>query len=216
MQTMQSHCSLREKQRQEREQLILKAAEEILLEKGYYETSMDEIAARVGIAKGTIYHHFPSKEELVAALITWNIEAALREVEAVVAADLTPSEKLDRLIEHVFTGIYSKRARLLSSIYNGVDIKRVFQEKEHGIKEKMDTLCRYTVEILEEGKRVGEFETSISTQAMMYAFFSLFSIRRYDAILLGGKEVPHRELFRQLRHIFLQGITRKQEPSDKE
>ncbi|TMC17177.1 MAG: helix-turn-helix transcriptional regulator, partial [Chloroflexi bacterium] len=51
--------SLKEKQRREREELIIQAAEEVLQEKGYYETSMDEIAARVGIAKGTIYTHFP-------------------------------------------------------------------------------------------------------------------------------------------------------------
>lgn len=54
--------SLKEKQRKERELLILEAAEEVMIEKGYHETSMEEIAARVGIAKGTVYLHFPSKE----------------------------------------------------------------------------------------------------------------------------------------------------------
>ncbi len=62
------HRSLKERQRQERAALILQAAEEVLAEKGYHETSMDEIAARVGVAKGTVYLHFPSKEDLVFAL----------------------------------------------------------------------------------------------------------------------------------------------------
>ncbi len=66
-----TNLSLKEKQRQEREQLIIQAAEEVLQEKGYYETSMDEIAARVGIAKGTIYTHFPGKEELVLAIFKY-------------------------------------------------------------------------------------------------------------------------------------------------
>ncbi len=70
------HRSLKERQRQERAALILQAAEEVLAEKGYHETSMDEIAARVGVAKGTVYLHFPSKEDLVFALfeqelVTW-------------------------------------------------------------------------------------------------------------------------------------------------
>src|SRR5947199_253172 len=62
--------SLKEKHRREREELIIRAAEEVLQEKGYYEASMDEIAARVGIAKGTIYTHFPGKEELVFAFFS--------------------------------------------------------------------------------------------------------------------------------------------------
>lgn len=54
-----AHTSLKEKQREERRTLILQMGEEVLMEKGYYEASIDEIAARVGIAKGTVYLHFP-------------------------------------------------------------------------------------------------------------------------------------------------------------
>ncbi len=70
MQPVTAPRSLKEKQRQEREALILQAAEEVLMEKGYHETSIDEIAARVGIAKGTVYLHFPSKEDLVIGLFS--------------------------------------------------------------------------------------------------------------------------------------------------
>ena len=53
MQTLHTPAtSLKEKQRKEREELILQAAEEVFQEKGYYETSMDEIAARVGYRDG--------------------------------------------------------------------------------------------------------------------------------------------------------------------
>src|SRR5579863_2249574 len=69
--------SLKEKQRREREELILQAAEEVFQEKGYYEASMDEIAARVGIAKGTIYTHFPGKEELVIELFNRSMQRLL-------------------------------------------------------------------------------------------------------------------------------------------
>ena len=55
--------SLKDRQREERERLILEAAEELLAEKGYHEMSIDEIAARVGVSKGTVYLHFSSKEE---------------------------------------------------------------------------------------------------------------------------------------------------------
>ena len=57
-----STMSLKEKQRQERVELIIQAAEAVLLEKGYYDTSMDDIANRVGIAKATIYPAFQGRK----------------------------------------------------------------------------------------------------------------------------------------------------------
>ena len=53
---------------------IREAAARLFLEKGYQGTSMDEIAAAARISKQTIYTHFPSKEQLFAALVLANTE----------------------------------------------------------------------------------------------------------------------------------------------
>src|SRR5437868_1159254 len=82
MQPITAPRSLKEKQRQEREALILKAAEDVLMEKGYHETSIDEIAARVGIAKGTVYLHFPSKEDLVVAIFERDMQQLLQSIDS--------------------------------------------------------------------------------------------------------------------------------------
>ena len=64
--------TLTRKQREiaEREQLILGIAAEMLVERGYLGLTMDRIAAATEYSKGTIYQHFPNKEEIVAALAT--------------------------------------------------------------------------------------------------------------------------------------------------
>ncbi|HEX6109636.1 MAG TPA: helix-turn-helix domain-containing protein, partial [Ktedonobacteraceae bacterium] len=82
MQPVTAPRSLKEKQRGEREALILQVAEEVLMEKGYYETSIDEIAARVGIAKGTVYLHFPSKEDLVIAIFERDMQQLLQYIDS--------------------------------------------------------------------------------------------------------------------------------------
>src|SRR5438270_13684813 len=115
--------SLKEKQRHEREELIIQAAEEVLQEKGYYETSMDEIAARVGIAKGTIYTHFPGKEELVLAIFKRDMQAFLQGIDGVIEAEPTPRARLEALLRFSYTGFFSKQTRLLSSTYKVVDWK---------------------------------------------------------------------------------------------
>lgn len=62
--------TLTRKQReiQEREQRILAVARTALLEQGYLGLSMDAIAAHLEYSKGTIYNHFPCKEEIIIAL----------------------------------------------------------------------------------------------------------------------------------------------------
>lgn len=54
---------------QERKNEILDAAERLFAQKGYDGTSTNDILTAVGIARGTLYHHFKSKEEIMDALI---------------------------------------------------------------------------------------------------------------------------------------------------
>ena len=57
------------KEAEERKSEILDAAEELFAAKGYEKTSTGDILERVGIARGTLYYHFQSKEEILDALI---------------------------------------------------------------------------------------------------------------------------------------------------
>src|SRR5437879_8150001 len=98
MQSVTAPHSWKEKQRQEREALILQVAEEVLVEKGYYETSIDEIASRVGIAKGTVYLHFPSKEELVFALVMREVKQVIADAEAIASSEGSAQSKLERIL----------------------------------------------------------------------------------------------------------------------
>ena len=52
---------------QAREDAIVQAVNRLLAEKGFDLMTVDEVAAEVGIAKASLYKHFPSKEDLAAA-----------------------------------------------------------------------------------------------------------------------------------------------------
>ena len=54
---------------EERKNEILDVAEELFAEKGYDNASTNDIIARIGIARGTLYHHFSSKEEILDAIV---------------------------------------------------------------------------------------------------------------------------------------------------
>ncbi len=55
--------------RQERADRILDAAAELILRWGYRKTTIDDIAKQAGVAKGTIYLHWKTREDLFMALI---------------------------------------------------------------------------------------------------------------------------------------------------
>jgi AcrR family transcriptional regulator len=59
--------TLRERRRALLREEILSAAEEIAGERGFPSISMDELAARAGISKPTLYSHFPTKEDVIVA-----------------------------------------------------------------------------------------------------------------------------------------------------
>ncbi|WP_437568283.1 TetR/AcrR family transcriptional regulator [Sorangium sp. So ce542] len=59
----------------DKKEAILAAALELFVERGFYGTSVPSIAERAGVAAGTIYHYFDSKEALVNALFKrWKAE----------------------------------------------------------------------------------------------------------------------------------------------
>lgn len=59
----------KEREKAERREEILLAGEELFVRKGFFGTTMDEIARAAELAKGTLYLYFPSKEALLAEII---------------------------------------------------------------------------------------------------------------------------------------------------
>lgn len=63
----------RERRKEARPGELLDAALDLFVEKGYAATKVDEVAARAGVSKGTLFLYFPSKEELFKAVVRESI-----------------------------------------------------------------------------------------------------------------------------------------------
>ncbi len=83
--------SRKQREIQDREQQILALARPILVREGYQSLSMDRLAADMEYAKGTLYNHFPNKEEIVAALAIESLELRRKIFEA--AATCSPHSR---------------------------------------------------------------------------------------------------------------------------
>lgn len=80
--------------REIRKKELMKTAYELFITKGYENTSVDEIIAKAGIAKGTYYYHFESKEQMLEEIINMMIDECVARAEQVVNSDLNTEEKL--------------------------------------------------------------------------------------------------------------------------
>jgi AcrR family transcriptional regulator len=83
-----------------RRQAILDAALTVFAERGFEAARLDDIAARAGIAKGTLYLYFADKEALFEALIRSAVDPILARLDAIAAV---PDMPMDMVLEALFS-----------------------------------------------------------------------------------------------------------------
>jgi TetR/AcrR family transcriptional regulator len=90
----------RQRRKQARPQELINAALELFVEKGFSAARSDEVAARAGVSKGTLYLYFPSKEELFKAVVRTNLSALIAEGQQIANRFEGPSAQLLRMLMH--------------------------------------------------------------------------------------------------------------------
>ena len=174
--------SLKDRQREERERLILEAAEELLAEKGYHEMSIDEIAARVGVSKGTVYLHFSSKEELVLAQLVRGMQRFVQSADVVLASGAAPIEKLRSLMELIYGQAFRERSQFFTSVYENPDLRNRLMERKREFHQQWESLTQRVSQVFDEGKSRGDFDVSIPTAVMASVFWGLLTPRTYEQL----------------------------------
>lgn len=88
------------RRKQARPQELLAAALDLFVERGYAATRLEDVAARAGVSKGTLYLYFTNKEELFKAVVRENVVPVLGEAESMVDGYEGHSADLFREIVH--------------------------------------------------------------------------------------------------------------------
>lgn len=89
-----SASSSRKLKADETRRRLFAAGAELLVEQGYVATTAKQIARRAGVAKGTFFFHYKSKDALVTALVELQVRLIARERERLVAEGASPLERL--------------------------------------------------------------------------------------------------------------------------
>ena len=89
------------KKGEKRKQDLIQIAYRLFVSRGYENTSVDEIIGEAGIAKGTYYYYFQSKEQMLEEVIGMMLQAEAEKAEAVLHTDLSVPEKIIGIIASV-------------------------------------------------------------------------------------------------------------------
>ncbi len=102
----------RERRKESRPNELVAAALELFVERGYAATRLEDVAARAGVGKGTLYLYFHSKEELFKAVVRGGILPAIEKAETL--ASQFPGSASE-LLRAVVTGIWGRVGHTLLS-----------------------------------------------------------------------------------------------------
>lgn len=133
---------------------ILEEAVKLFYERGFTGTTLDDIAAELGVTKPFIYTHFHSKVELLAALCTPTIEMSLAAVENAAKGAGTPTERLHRAIVDFTQVILSRQANIAIFFREEKNLAPEALEEINRLRKRFD---RRLSGLLTEGVAAREF-----------------------------------------------------------
>lgn len=136
-----------------REQVVEEAAR-LFLERGYHAASMRELARRLGISLGTLYHYVHSKADLLVEIHDSFIDGLLARLEEVASSPLTPEEKLREFLRAHMEAIEESQTRVTAFLR---ERRSLPPEAAARLQPKRDRVDQILEAILREGVERGEF-----------------------------------------------------------
>jgi AcrR family transcriptional regulator len=137
-----------------RREQILKVSEEFFAQRGFDDTNLDLVAARLGLKRQAIYYYFKSKDDILVELVERGGGALHDAVMPTLASDLEPREKLARVlvnhVEHVLGNAVTFRVQF-------AEVRRMAPESIAKVRHDEQTYVRHVAAVIESGQQEGQF-----------------------------------------------------------
>ena len=163
---------LKEEAKNERKALIIKHAFNVFSEKGYSNTTVDDIVKASGVSKGGIYTYFKSKEEIFLAIAEDRLNLR-KNLISTFSKDMTSKEKVRLYIQWILDWVLDIKNTLqlkftfeFWSVTSRKDDIKTMATKRY--EEVSEDLCF----LLREGVINGEFKADLDIEAICYIILS--------------------------------------------
>lgn len=190
----------------DKREAILRAATSVFAHNGYFNSKVADIAREAGVADGTVYLYFKSKEDILHSIFDRNVEEALDAARKRIQRVTDPKEKLRQIA-----------ALHLERLGADRDLAVVFQVELRGSTKFMEefsaagfaeylALIRST---FEEGQRAGVFRADLNANVVAKILFGALDEMATNWIL-SRRRYKLAPMADEVLDIFLNGVTRRE------
>jgi AcrR family transcriptional regulator len=182
--------------------MLLQAAFAEVSEHGYFETTVDDIARRAGVAKGTLYLYFRDKPDIYIGLVGWLLEQALTVLRETAALSLPARQKLVLVFESWSRTVLSRPA--VSSLLSVDSLEATSRLKSRVLRDlvpRVQKMVDGVAAIVEQGIKAGEFRR---VDARLVALTYLSGFR--STMFVVAHKWPVKNPARKAQELFFEGI----------
>jgi AcrR family transcriptional regulator len=189
----------------ERRQQILTAARDVFARRGYHQTTIDDIVAEAGVARGTYYLYFEDKRAVFADLIDRffnQISMAIQRIDTQDPARPVSKQAWDNI--RAIMGLALKERTMTKILFDAVGIDSAFDRK---LSTFYDAVVQLLTESLKEGQALGIVRDG---EPRVLAYLTLGALKEllYQAVILGLAEESADVLTQQLYEFVSEGFLR--------
>lgn len=176
---------------------LLRAAEEVFGQKGYYETSIVNISQEANVAQGTFYNYFPSKKDIFDELI----RQYSRELRLAIKEEMSKSKNFEDAQRKGFKAFFNwvkSRRNLYSIVQQAVVVDKDLYRWYY------DKLANGFLKSLTTGMEVGEFK-EIDQETVAYCLMSIGQFLGMRWVYWEQQDVPE-EAFEAAMTLIFDGL----------
>ncbi|WP_099353469.1 TetR/AcrR family transcriptional regulator [Fredinandcohnia onubensis] len=179
---------------------LLRAAEEVFGQKGYYETSIVNISQEANVAQGTFYNYFPSKKDIFDELI----RQYSRELRLAIKEEMSKSKNFEDAQRKGFKAFFNwvkSRRNLYSIVQQAVVVDKDLYRWYY------DKLANGFLKSLTTGIEVGEFK-EIDQETVAYCLMSIGQFLGMRWVYWEQQDVPE-EAFEAAMTLIFDGLKKE-------
>ena len=185
-------------------QQIVDAAIRVFARNGYYNSRVSDIAREAGIASGTIYLYFRTKEEILVTLFREKMAAFVAHLRREIAGETDPVAKIRRLVELHFTVLEQSPA--LAEVVQ-VELRQGHKFFRGASAHEVSAYFELIGSVLEEGVATGRFRADVPVKIATKMLFGAMD-QMATSWVLGKRGYRLVDTAAAVATIFLKGVSR--------
>ncbi|MCL6119441.1 MAG: TetR/AcrR family transcriptional regulator [Deltaproteobacteria bacterium] len=197
---------------QDKYELILSSSRKLIEEIGFSALTMDKVAQKAGIAKGTVYLYFKDKDDLLEKVLSSGFEKMFERIKIRVGNESGAFNKLKSLINENIRHIYENRYFFKTIFLDEVNVVFLKKKSKESYNLRRKRYTDYIAGIIKSGIESGEFRKDLNYSKSAYMLVSLIKTGAIYNFLNGMFDLTSEMIEKdteEILNLFMRGISVK-------